>query len=157
MYKYNLAMYDSVKDNEWFMIKNSFIIENTQLMSGTFLRDLWFCYKVEQNQADIHFMILEIKNNPIDLNNNIEWINRNHGENNDNQPSVLDKPPDYYSNFSRYFKLEYGLIENIKTNMEKAKNNSEKIYLYDNNCKLTIELVKMGNDYCLTLPRFELF
>ena len=157
MYKYKLAMYDSVNDNDWFMINKSFIIENTQLLSGSFLRDLWFCYKLEQNHTDVHFMILEIKNNPIDYNNNIGWINRNHGENTDIQPSELDKPPEYYSNFSRYFKLDYELIEKIKKNMENAKNNSEKIQLYDDNCKFTIELIKIEDEYCLTLPRFELF
>ena len=105
---YKLAMFDD-EIGEWVFINKPFIIENTDLLSGLFLRDTWFCYKINKNKHynDHHFMILEF-DNPYDFEKTLNLINRNHLNNNRwyNKPSIKDKPPDYYSNFARYFNFQ---------------------------------------------------
>jgi hypothetical protein len=155
---YKLAMFEN-EIGEWVFINRPFIIENSSLLSGIFLRDTWFCYKIEKKKYynDEHFMILEI-DNPNDFDKTLELINRKH-ENNRwrNKPSIGDKPPDYNSNFSRYFHITRKMIKNAKKQIELEKKDSHIIKLYDDNCLFKIELMKFDNEFMLSLPRFNLF
>ena len=153
---YKLAMFEN-EIGEWVFINKPFIIENTDLLSGLFLRDTWFCYKIDKRYIDEHFMILEI-DNPNDFEKTLELINRNHENNRwHNKPSIDDKPPDYYSNFSRYFHITRKIIKNAKKQIELEKKDSQVIDVYDDNCLFKIELMKFENEFMLSLPRFNLF
>ena len=46
---YKLAMFEN-EIGEWVFINRPFIIENSSLLSGIFLRDTWFCYKIEKKK-----------------------------------------------------------------------------------------------------------
>ena len=153
---YKLAMF-ATDIGEWVFINKPFIIEKTDLLSGLFLRDTWFCYKIDKNYTDEHFMILEI-DNPNDFEKTLELINRKH-ENNKwhNKPSIDDKPPDYYSNFSRYFHITRKIIKNAKRQIELEGKDSHIIKLYDDNCLFKIELMEFDKAFMLSLPNFSLF
>jgi len=152
---YKLAMYTSEID-KWVFINKPFMIENENLLSGVFLRDIWFCYKINKNYNDIHFMILKIKNNPNEWKQALKIINKNHVEGNI-KPSINDKPGDVYSDFSKYFHLDNKTIKNIKTQIKNENKESHIIKLYDDNCEFNIELIKFEDIFMITLPRFNIY
>ena len=62
--RYGLMMYDTLdKEKKWSLQMHHFIIEYSKnnVIRGTFLRDLWFNYKLEKD-TEIYFMIILIKN-----------------------------------------------------------------------------------------------
>jgi hypothetical protein len=153
---YKLAMFSNEFD-QWVFINKSFIIENTDLLSGLFLSDIWFSHKIDENCDDYHFMILEI-DNPSDLENALELINKNHkNKYNGVRASILDKPTDYHSNFSRYFHITRKIIKNAKKQIDLENKDTQVIKLYDDNCLFKIELMKFEEMFLLSLPKFNLF
>lgn len=151
---YKLAKYDFEID-KWIFIRKPFIIENENLLSGVFLRDIWFCYRLNKNYNDVHLMILKIKNNPGEWEQALKIINRNHVGNNV-EPSIADKLPEICSDFSKYFHLSNKIIKNAKKQINKENKVSQIIKLCDGNCLFNIELMKFEDIFMITLPRFNI-
>ena len=58
--RYGFMMYDtSNKEKGWSLQSHHFIIEyqENDIVRGTFIRDIWFNYKLEED-AEIYFMII---------------------------------------------------------------------------------------------------
>ena len=154
--RYGLMMYDtSSKENKWSLQIYHFIIEynKNNVVRGSFLRDLWFNYKLEKD-AEIYFMIILIK----DKKHHREIINilNNNGaiSNENNIPNVLDIP--IKTDFARCFILTKNAINERMEKMSSGKQNTSKLIITNENCIFKIDVMRYDDIFTISIPSFEL-
>ena len=146
--RYLFAFLDENQENKWHIINRQFILEeNPDSITGVFLQDLWFNYKLKgsysNNDKPIKFMIIKSKHKVNKLN---EILSNDFGD-------IGDLNEEYY-----VFTLTSKDIMDIYTEMWENKNTrySCKLLCENKNISLEIEILEFDNEHYMTLPKFLL-
>tara|TARA_B100001059_G_scaffold230856_1_gene265719 strand:+ start:7418 stop:7879 length:462 start_codon:yes stop_codon:yes gene_type:complete len=146
--RYLLAFLDENQESKWRVINRQFILEkNTDGISGVFLQDLWFNYKLKEsysnNDKPIKFMIIKSRHKVNKLN---ELLSNEFG-------NIIDLSEECYG-----FILRPGDIMDIYTEMYESKNIKYncKLFCENTNILFRLEIIKFDNEYYITLPKFLL-
>ena len=128
--RYLLAFWDENQENKWHIINRQFILEeNPDSITGIFLQDLWFNYKLKgsysNNDKSIKFMIIKSKHKVSKLN---ELLSNDFGD-------IADLNEEFY-----VFTLTPKDIMDIYTDMSDNKNTRYTCKLLCENKNISLEI-----------------